>query len=331
MIDDAAPTSAAPTSGVPPSAAQQVIDACPPDVLARLAAVRGFVFDMDGTLVLGDQRNHGLAPLPGALELTDWLYRRGLPFVVFTNGTARPPADYARGLRQAGFKLTEAAMLTPATSAADLFQRLDFRRVLVLGGEGLREPLRAAGLEVLEPVGRPQVDAVLIGWYREFSMDGLEAACHAVWSGARVYSASQALFFATANGKALGTSRAISAMINSLTRCRIHLLGKPSLHALRCAGRRLGAKLDSVAVVGDDPALEVPMAHRAKALAIAVNSGLGGADSYAHLPAARRPHIMVTGAEELLSLCRRAALDGSGAQSTMGRPTTDSGDRAIDS
>jgi HAD superfamily hydrolase (TIGR01450 family) len=268
--------------------------------------VKGFVFDMDGTLVLGDQRNHGFAPLPGALEITEWLERRGVPFVVFTNGTTRPPADYARSLRQAGFTLADAAMLTPAISAADLFTRLKFRRVLALGGEGLREPLEHSGIEVVEPVGRPQADAVLIGWYREFTMDGLEAACHAVWNGARVYSASQALFFATASGKALGTSRAIAAMIRELTGCRIHVIGKPSLDALRSAAHRLGVKPANLAVVGDDPTLEVPMAHRGRALAIAVHTGLGGADSFAHLPAARRPHISVTGLKELLGLCRRA-------------------------
>ena len=30
------------------------------DVMARLRAARGFVFDMDGTLALGDRVNHGL-------------------------------------------------------------------------------------------------------------------------------------------------------------------------------------------------------------------------------------------------------------------------------
>jgi NagD protein len=289
------------------AAAAQTNGACSSAMLERLRAVEGFVLDMDGTLVLGDQHNHGLAPLPGALEITEWLERRGVPFVVFTNGTTRPPADYARSLRQAGFTLADAAMLTPAVSAADLFTRLKFRRVLALGGEGLREPLENSGLEVVEPVGRPQADAVLIGWYREFTMDGLEAACHAVWNGARVYSASQALYFATASGKALGTSRAIAAMIRELTGCRIHVIGKPSLDALRCAARRLGVKAANLAVVGDDPTLEVPMAHRGRALAIAVNTGLGNADSFARLPAARRPHISVAGLEELLGLCRRAA------------------------
>ena len=31
--------------------------------------MRGFVLDMDGTLVLGDRNNKGLRPLPGAQQL----------------------------------------------------------------------------------------------------------------------------------------------------------------------------------------------------------------------------------------------------------------------
>ena len=59
------------------------------DPRARLRDARGFVFDMDGTLVLGDRQNHGLRPLPGAVEITSWAAGRGLPLVVFTNGTTR--------------------------------------------------------------------------------------------------------------------------------------------------------------------------------------------------------------------------------------------------
>lgn len=274
-------------------------------VRLRLAATAGFVFDMDGTLVLGDSSNHGLAPLPGAIAMLAWLRERGLPFVIFTNGTTRPPADYAQSLAAVGLAVDPTEMLTPVSSAIESFQRAGVRRVLALGGAGLVEPLRAAGFDVLEPVGRPSCDAVLIGWYREFTMDALEAACHAVWAGAKVYSASQAMFFATKAGRTLGTSRAIAAMIKDLTGCRVHLVGKPSLAALRCAAGRLGVPLKALAVVGDDPSLEVPMAHRGRALAIAVTTGLGTADSYAQLPAAAQPHLMVQGVNELLALCRQ--------------------------
>jgi 4-nitrophenyl phosphatase len=272
------------------------------DPLTRLREVRGFVFDMDGTLVLGDRRNHRLRPLPGALEVTEWVARRGVPWVVFTNGTNRTPAHFARVLREIGFGVPDEAVMTPASSAVRVFTRLGYRRVMVLGGPGLAEPLAAAGLEVVPPVAGEPADAVLAGWFPEFTMAALEAACHAVWGGAELYSCSQTPFFAVDGGRALGTSRAISAMIRSLTGCGLRVVGKPSLDALRSAADRLGAAPARVAVVGDDPALEVPMAHRGRSLAIAVGTGLGRLDDYDALPAGRRPHLRVRGVDELLAI-----------------------------
>ncbi len=81
---------------------------------------------------------------------------------------------------------------------------------------------------------------MLAAWYPEFTMPALEAACQAVWDGAGLYSCSQTPFFAVEGGRALGTSRAISAMISSLTGCRLRVVGKPSLDALRAAAYRIG-------------------------------------------------------------------------------------------
>lgn len=282
----------------------EAMEDCASGFVERLRAARGFVFDMDGTLVLGDQRNHGLSPLPGALEATRLLDRRGIGFVVFTNGTPRTPQGYAQELRKVGFALDDAQMLTPASSAVELFMRRGYRRVMVLGGEGMALPLREVGIEVVEPVGRTEADAVFIGWYREFSIDTLESACHAVWGGAQVFSASQSMFFATAQGKALGTSRPISAMIRDLTGCRVNIVGKPSQEALRCAARRLRVLPRDLAVVGDDPSLEMPMARRARALAIAVRTGLGDDAAYEQLPEAQRPHVVLDGMNDLLELMR---------------------------
>ncbi len=272
------------------------------EVLERLYNVQGFVFDVDGTLVLGDQRNHGFRTLPGALELTRLLSGRNIPFVLFTNGTVRTPQHYADTLRQCGFDLPDDRMMTPASSAADLFLRRGHRRVMVLGGTGVGGPLQEAGLELVPSKGKPQVDAVLAGWHPEFSMAELESACHAVWGGAKLYSASQTRFFATANGKGLAPSRAMAAMIKDMTGCRVITVGKPSLAALRCAGRRLGVALKDLVVVGDDPEMEVPMAHRGGSLAIAVSSGLGTMDAFDHLPEKRQPHLNLQGVDELLQL-----------------------------
>lgn len=268
--------------------------------VARLRGAQGFLFDLDGTLVLGDKSNAGLRPLPGALEFTQRLAMLGVPFAVMTNGTVRTPAQYAGKLRALGFAVEEHRMLTPASIAAEYFRRRGLQRILVLGGEGITVPLAAAGLEpVLPKEGRADVEAILIGWYREFGMADLEVACEAAWRGARLFAASLAPFYATADGRALGTSRAIAAMITSVTGRRATVVGKPALHALRIAAARMGVEPASLAVVGDDPQLEVPMAHRAGALAVAVHSGVGTASAFAALPHGARAHIEVADIAEL--------------------------------
>ena len=258
----------------------------------RLRRVRGVVLDMDGTLVLGDRNNKGLRPLPGAGPLFAALTELGLPFRIFTNGTSRTPQQYAHALQALGFPVSDDGVLTPASSAVDILRRRGHRRVMVLGGKGVTEPLEAAGLETVPPLRTTRADAVLAGWFRqELTFDALEAACDAVFGGARFYSASQSLFFATAEGRQLGTSRAISAVVRDITGCRVTVVGKPALPALRAAARHLGVATSDLAVVGDDPELEVPMAHKGGALAVAVHTGIGHARSFLDLPEDRRPHL----------------------------------------
>jgi HAD superfamily hydrolase (TIGR01450 family) len=292
-----------------------------PAVLDRLRRIRGFVLDMDGTLVLGDRDNRGLRRLPGAAQLFAALTGLGLPFRIFTNGTTRTPQQYAHALRALGFPVTDDGVLTPASTAVNVLRRRGHRRVMVLGGKGIIEPLEAAGIQTLPPLPKTQADAVMVGWFRQdLTFDALEAACQAVFGGARLYSASQSLFFATAEGRQLGTSRAITAVIRDATGCRVTVVGKPSLPALRVAARHLGVATGDLAVVGDDPELEVPMAHKGGALAVAVHSGIGHAQSFVDLPENLRPHLDLPDVGVLANLLTaRVSPDGRRAGSHTGR------------
>ena len=95
--------------------------------LSRLRRVRGFVLDLDGTLVLGDAKNHGIRALPHAREFTAHLRARHIPFVALTNGTIRVPSDIANELQSAGFDISPDEILTPATVAADYLAGKKFR------------------------------------------------------------------------------------------------------------------------------------------------------------------------------------------------------------
>jgi 4-nitrophenyl phosphatase len=276
------------------------------EALQRLRAARGFLFDLDGTLVLGDKRNKGLRVLPGAAEMLELLNDRGVPFAVLTNGTVRTPAAYAVKLADAGLDVPADHIMTPASIAAGYCSSLAMRKVLVLGVEGVWRPFEDAGLEVILPsrddADPETADAVFVGWYREFHMDEIEAACKAVWAGAPLFAASLVPFFATREGRALGSSRAISAMITSVTDQHPRALGKPAPEALETAARILGCDTSEIAVVGDDPHLEIPMAHSGGALAIGVQTGIGGQRDFDDLPESERPHLALKSVADLYEL-----------------------------
>jgi NagD protein len=272
--------------------------------IARLKRCKGFVLDMDGTLVLGDRNNHGIRALPGAAEFVAHLRDLNVPCVSFTNGTVRPPRDIAPKLAAAGIQLDPAQILTPSSVAADYFTRKRMHRILVLGGEGVSRPLEEAGLEVVCPPVHDRIDAVFAGWHRDFTMADIEAACAAVWTGAKLYVASLVPFFATAEGRTLGTSAAIAGAVRQITGARAKVLGKPSPEALKAACHVLKLSARDIAVVGDDPFLEIPMAHRGGALAVGVTTGVAKEEDYLAVPKKDRAHLVVSGMDELLALYR---------------------------
>ncbi|MEE8371318.1 MAG: HAD family hydrolase [Sphingomonadales bacterium] len=271
------------------------------EALDRLSRARAFVFDIDGTLVLGDEKNCGFRPLPGATELLSHLAEAHIPYVAFTNGTLRTPKATAEMLRDAGLLIADTAVLTPSAVAAGYLGRQKYKRILVLGCEGVWRPLADAGLDVVLP-GQLEgpVDAVYVGWYREFTMDDLEAACRCVLDGAKVFTSSNVPFFATAKGRAFGTSFAISAMIKALTGVEARVLGKPSIEALAFAASLLNVERAEIAVVGDDPLLEVQMALEGGALAVAVTTGLTDEAAFLGLGADSRPDLIFRGVGDIL-------------------------------
>jgi 4-nitrophenyl phosphatase len=269
-----------------------------------LADVRGYIFDIDGTLALADKRLSGYQPLPGACELLALLRQRGLPYVGFTNGSTKTPQQLSRALTHIGIELDEKHTMTPVSVAIDVFQRRRYKRLLVLGGEGVWKPLVEAGFDVVRsPERADDAEAVLIGWHPEFALGDLDAACRAVWAGAAFYTVSKAAVVASREGRTLGISGALAAAVRSVTGKNAVVVGKPSAEALACASARMGGvKPEQMAVVGDDISLEHAMALRGGAMSIGVHTGLSSAEDFERLPADSRPHLSISGVDRLLEM-----------------------------
>jgi 4-nitrophenyl phosphatase len=272
-----------------------------------LGNVEGFLFDLDGTLVLIDRSLDGYHLLPGAIEVLTELKARSIPFVVFTNGTAYPAAEQAPKLRALGLPIADEVLLTPSSVAADLMTRRGVKRALVLGTAGVARVLAEAGIQTLVTGqdGAEEAEAVYIGWHPHCCMKDMEAAIRAIWNGAELYVASDVPFFATAGGKAMGYSHAIATAVRKMTRAPMILTGKPSLHALRFVARKLGIPMRRIGVVGDDPLVEMIMARRGRAIGFGVTTGISSARDWKGQPLSRRPHCVLRRLGELLRLSAR--------------------------
>jgi len=269
--------------------------------LPDLSSVQGFILDIDGTLALADGQLQGYQALPGTAELLALLAQRSIPHVLFTNGSTKTPVQLAHALVQAGIPVAAEQVLTPPVVAVALFQRLHHQRVLVLGGQGVWQPLLDAGIQVVRAPQRcDDADAVLVGWHPDFGLADMEAACHAVWAGAKLYSVSNAPWLASREGRTLGISGALCSAIHSITGVAATVVGKPAVQAFEVAQRILDVPAANIAVVGDDLSLENAMAHACGAVSITVLTGLADEQAIAHLPHAMRSHHVFAGVGQLV-------------------------------
>lgn len=259
------------------------------------------IFDIDGTLAMLDKQTNRFEALPGALNAIRACRAAGMAVVAYTNGTIFPPERYYAPLAEAGIHLDPGHMMTPAVVAAHELVRLGHRRVMVLAAEGVSRPLAEAGIEVVAPTAEAgEVDAVLVGWTRDFDVPMLESAVGALWAGASLYATSVAPYFASSKGRALGISGAIVAGLESATEARHTLFGKPSVAGLRMVADLTGAAPSEMVVIGDDPNLELRMARRAGAFAVGVTTGTGRRADFEAVEPDERAHIVLDTLEDFI-------------------------------
>ena len=260
-----------------------------------LRPAQGFMFDLDGTLILSDKSLGGYTLLPGAVELLTELEQRGIPFLALTNGSAYPARQQAPRLRALGLPIPDERLFTPNSVAAQVFADRGFQKVLVLGTQGVADALNEEGIGTIVPGedGAQAADAVYVAWHPDCSMPDIHAACEAVLAGAALFTASDVPFFASKGGRAFGYSCAISGAIARVTGREPDVTGKPSIHAMNFIAAKLGVPSRGVVVVGDDPKVETQMARLGDAMGIGVTTGTTSYEEWVACPPDRRPHRVI--------------------------------------
>ena len=270
----------------------------PADGAIDLSGVRGFVFDVDGTLVHRDP-DGGSKPQRGAVQVLERIRASGRPLVLFTNGSHVRAEMIARRLREDGLPIGDDELLTPVESAIRyLRSRHRDDPLLPFCSDVVRERLAEAGIRLAGE--REQPKAVFIAHIDEVSLTDLERAARAVHDGAALLTGSYVRAYAGANGPIISRGAMVAAAISKGGGRRPKIVGKPSRAAVAEIGTRLRLPTAELAVIGDDLEMDIALGKLGGSRTVLVRSGITGAVDLERIASRQHPDAVVDGIADLL-------------------------------
>ena len=239
------------------------------------------LLDLDGVVYLGSRA------VPGARDAIEEAAGAGMRLTFVTNNASRTAHAVAAQLRDLGVRADAEDVVTSAQAAAAVIaERVPpGSRVLVAGGNGLRQAVRARGLTpVTTAADRPA--AVAQGYSPDLRYDLIAEAALAVHGGALYVASNADVTLPTARGPTPGNG-ALVQVVRAATGREPVFAGKPEPPLYRAALQRTGGR--NPLVVGDRLETDIEGAHRVGADSLLVLTGVAHPVDLVVAPPARRP------------------------------------------
>ncbi|MBP2017825.1 phosphoglycolate/pyridoxal phosphate phosphatase family enzyme [Symbiobacterium terraclitae] len=238
---------------------------------------KGYVFDLDGTIYLGDHA------IPGAPETLAELRRRGARVAFLSNKPIEPAASYAAKLNRLGIQAAVEEVLNSSIIMARYLSRhAPGARVYLIGEEPLAEELRKRGIKlVADPLA---CEYVVVSWDRQFTYKKLNDALQAIRNGARFIATHPDRTCPVPGGEVADVGGMIGA-VEGVTGKKVELItGKPSPITVQEAMDLLGLTPDECIMVGDRLETDMRMGREAGMATALVLTGVTRREQVEHSP-----------------------------------------------
>ena len=250
-----------------------------------------FLFDMDGTLYLGD-RLYDFTP-----ELLEKIRKAGKKYLFMTNNSSKSVADYVKKLAKMGIEATEDDFSTSSQATAH-YLKLHHKgaRLYVCGTESLKQELRKEGFtttEVLE-----EVDCIVMGFDTELTFKKLHDISYMLLTRELPYIATNPDYVCPTEFGSVPDCGSVCDMLYNATRKRPIVIGKPEALMPQLAMDKYGYTKEETAVFGDRIYTDVKSGLNAGVTSILVMSG---ETTYEVLEASDvKPHMVLKDCSEII-------------------------------
>jgi len=238
---------------------------------------KGYIFDLDGTIYLGDHA------IPGAPETIAALRAGGARVAFLSNKPIEPASSYADKLSKLGIPATPADVLNSSIVMARYLARTaPDARVYLIGEEPLAEELRQRSITMTE-VPR-EATHVVVSWDRQFTYKKLDDALQAIKGGARFIATHPDRTCPVPGGEVADVGGMIGA-IEGVTGKKVELVtGKPSPITVMEALTMLDLSAEDCIMVGDRLETDMRMGREAGMATGLVLTGITGREQLESSP-----------------------------------------------
>jgi HAD superfamily hydrolase (TIGR01450 family) len=255
-----------------------------------------YIFDMDGTIYLGDHL------LPGAARMIKELRRREIPVRFLSNNPTKDPEQYQQKLLKLGLPTDlEDIANTVVTTTRWLKANHPDAVVFPISEVPLKRAFAKAGIAMSE--NPEEIDIVVASYDRTFEYRKLQIAFDAIWFHKRAFliQTNPDRFCPFPGGRGEPDCAAIVAAIEACTgtKCRLNL-GKPDPIMLHAALAGLDVEPERAVMVGDRLQTDIQMALDTNMVSALVLTGEATADDVRALDPAHNPTYVMDRIDRLI-------------------------------
>ena len=234
--------------------------------MQTLAEKKLYIFDMDGTIYLGNR------VFPFAIRFIEHLRAAGKRVLFFTNNASHTTDFYVQKLTRLGFSPTREEIMTSGDVTVEFLKRhRKGKSVYLVGTDELVQNFKENGIPMLEGT-EPTGDIVVTSFDTTLTYEKLDRACRLVRGGAEYLSTHPDFNCPTEDGF-IPDSGAIAAFVTASTGKLPTYFGKPYRETVEMICEATGFSCDEMCIFGDRLYTDIATGKRHGVTATLVLSG----------------------------------------------------------
>lgn len=227
---------------------------------------KAFIFDLDGTIYIGDKR------IEGADKVLESIRKTNLPIRFVTNNPRFSREVYTEKLNNMGVQADIEEIITSSWLTANYLNKKPlYGKIFAIGEKQLISELKEMNINLVR-VGGEDPDTILVSFDTTLTYEKLQFAYYHLTNGANFIATNPDMICPTLEGGLLDAGVIISALESATDRKVEQIIGKPSSLLGKLLVDNLGVSAKECVIIGDRLNTDISLGKKTGMKTVWINS-----------------------------------------------------------